>query len=211
MKLRLTIGIGALLLLAFIVLWRTRENQSAGGAEPDAASPDSPAEEEDLAVRDHKGSRRRQPVAPLPARTAEGERPSEAEALVEQAAQTEPFSPIGPPVRTGPLSVLRSAYDTESADATSGQAERELRDLFGTKDLPDEYLYSVSCHRTVCKLKMLWSKRLPTVHMALVMTVIQYHRPATFAFDPVSEPDSNGDVTFEAYVTREGYTIDDLK
>lgn len=117
---------------------------------------------------------------------------------------------LKPPVAQGPLKVLKGVYQDESRDATSEDAERRIRAQFDPETFPVDRIRTVTCHKSVCKIGVLWSNEQP---MILAGVAMKAHQIPTreVAFDPVTEPDAKGDVLFEIYILREGLTLEDFE
>ena len=66
-----------------------------------------------------------------------------------------------------------------------------------------ELLRGVLCHKSVCKIEVLWSDKYPMVLAAVAMNAVPLLSD-TIAFDPAPKPDRNGYLPVEVYILRAG-------
>lgn len=117
---------------------------------------------------------------------------------------------IRPPQAQGPLKLLKRAYRNDSRDETSQAIERLIRAQFDPKIFPMELLRGVNCHKSVCKIDVLWSEE----HLMVLAAVAMNATPLLtghIAFEPEPEPDRNGYVLIEIYILRPGYDLEDFE
>lgn len=112
------------------------------------------------------------------------------------------------PTRGGFIDALRNAYASSSADGSAAAMESEIFDLVAEQ--PDMLtIDAVDCHRTVCRIRMEWSRDQPTSYMALYMLLSQRVNQH-MALDPQGDPAQDDPLPLEIYLLRRGYTLQDL-
>jgi hypothetical protein len=116
---------------------------------------------------------------------------------------------LKPPAAQGPLDVLKRVYTRESSDETSQATERLIREQLDFETFPSELLRNVTCHKSVCKISVYWSRQQPMIFAAIwakVSPVLTAH----IAIDPAPKPDRNGNVLTEMYILRAGLKLTDF-
>lgn len=149
----------------------------------------------------------REPFNPPP-KTPETEPPDDEADGIQEDEVAAPK--ITPPVAGGPLKILKRVYADESADLTAKDTERQIQETFGTKELPNDALHSVICHKSVCKIDIYWSEEVPLVHVALAMKVGPF-LTGFIAMEPSPERERDGSLLIELYFLRAGFTLADFQ
>ncbi len=139
-----------------------------------------------------------------------GEPVADALSQQERIAAAERETIQRPPEAAGPLVQLKKAYAAESADAEAEAVEQRIRALFGTEYLPEKHFRSVSCHRTVCKVGLFWSREQPLTYMALAMKLGE-NKMNIIATEPLSAPDAKGMMPLDMYALRVGFTLEEIE
>lgn len=198
-------GIGFLLLIALVVLWGDYIN-SPKAVSDRLGEVEEPTEK---APKQPLSRPLRPPAEPSPA-PSQAAPPSEPAAppVVNAQAIAPPLS--DPPVGSGPVETLERAYTKESSDSSARETERAIRSVIGADVIPAEYLRSVTCHKTVCKIGLYWSKQYPLGYMGVIMKV-GAQQAGLLAFTSASEPDPDGKSALDLYVVRTGYTLEDVR
>jgi hypothetical protein len=193
-------GIGFLLLIGLVVLWGDYINRPRVVHEPREAF-EKPIEKAitQPAARSIKASAAPSPAAPSP--------PAAPPAVSAQAAEP-PLSM--PPTGSGPIEALERAYRKGSTDSSTRETERAIRSVLTADIIPSDYLRSVTCHKTVCKIGVFWSKQQPLAYMALIMKV-GTQQAGIIAFTSASAPGPDGKSALDVYVVRAGFTLDDVR
>jgi len=146
-----------------------------------------------------------QPPTPA-APPAEGvaEVPDEGEGEEEVEGEPEP------PTSSGPVAVLRQAFERQPRDALwASDTEHKLRGLFGTTDVPAELLSETSCRSSVCRVDMKWTPEQATAYVGVYEASTRLSG-TELAVEPVGEADEHGALPVHLYLTRRGYTMADL-
>lgn len=145
-------------------------------------------------------------TAQPPAAEAEEVAEAEGEAVAEEEAEGEPE----PPTASGPVAVLRQAFERQPRDALwAGDTEHKLRGLFGTTDVPAELLSEASCRSSVCRVDVKWTSEHATAYVGVYEASTRLSG-AELGIEPVGEADEHGAQRVQLYVTRQGYTMADL-
>lgn len=116
---------------------------------------------------------------------------------------------LKPPAAQGPLDVLKRVYTRESSDETSQATERLIREQLDFEAFPSELLRNVTCHKSVCKISVYWSRQQPMIFAAIWVKVSPI-LTAHIAIDPAAKPDRNGNVLTEMYILRAGLKLTDF-
>ena len=157
------------------------------------------------------------PVAPIapgePGATAQPpEAPAEgtAEAPEEGEEEAEGEPEPEPPTLTGPVAVLRQAFERQPRDALwAGDTEHKLRGLFGTTDVPAALLTEAGCRSSVCRVDVKWTPDHATAYVAVYEASTRLSG-TELGIEPVGEADEHGALRVHLYLTRQGYTMADL-
>lgn len=214
MKSRLVGGIAVLCLVGLMIYWGEGLDREAaftaetgsGEEASDEIQPPEPVPGDELAPIEPQAVAVPAEAAPEPRE----EPPAKAPAAPDPTTAFEETVRQRPPEPTGPLQELKRAYAGQSADAGAEQLERLIRSFFGAEHLPEEAARSVSCHMTVCKIGMFWSREVPLSYMAMAMKLAE-NKMNIIAVEPLSAVSGKGEMPLDMYVVREGYTLQDLE
>ena len=146
------------------------------------------------------------PAAVAPEGVAQAAAEGEDEGEDEEEGEPEPE----PPVASGPVAVLRQAFERQPRDGLwAGDVEHKLRGLFGTADVPAALLSETACRSSVCRIDLKWSPSHATAYVAVYEATTRLSGTA-LGVEPVGEADDHGVQHVQLYVTRQGYTMADL-
>jgi hypothetical protein len=148
--------------------------------------------------------------APSAADEPEGVPEAPSEADEEDQGDEEGESEPKPPLASGPVTVLRQAFERQPRDALwADDTEHTLRGLFGTADVPAELLSKAACRSSVCRVDVKWSPAQATAYVGVfeASSRLSGHE---LGIEPVGEVDEDGSQHVQLYVTRKGYTMADL-
>lgn len=114
------------------------------------------------------------------------------------------------PERSAMLDPFKKAYSNDSTDSAAAKVEREVREILASVQVPDDMVQAVSCHRRVCRLRLVWSEADPTKMMAAHMGLgTQFN--SFIQTDPLGEIDDQGQQTVDVYVLRRGLVMEDIQ
>jgi hypothetical protein len=196
-----SVGLGiAAVVLAGVMLWWWGARQTAPAELPAEAPEEEPAAAEPVPEQ-----------PPAAEATAPGQVPAQAPAAEPAAPAEAPppsVQPEPPSAPMGQVAALKGAFERDPVDPQAIEAERKLRALFGTAEVPLEMLERVRCRKRACKLELIWLPDEPFAFMGAGMQIATKIHPE-IAIEP-RKPDAKGVLRYDLYVPREGYTGDNL-
>ena len=118
--------------------------------------------------------------------------------------------PAKPPGASGPIDVLKHAYETQARDALwASDTEKRIGAMFGTKEVPAEMLTGASCRTAVCRIELRW-----TPADAQAFTGVHEHLSRDFGeigIQPIAPADGESEHhRVDLYLARKGFTVSDL-
>jgi len=187
MKGRLAIGVAALLALWALLFLRVSRDRMTGPSTSGSAESVS----------------RSVPVeSPAAARAQPPQAPAAVPPTVPAAPQAPQARELPPPIALGKVEAFKRAHARQPRDAQAAAAEAQIETLFGTELVPRELLVAATCRKTVCRIRVRWSKQRALAYGHFLMAAGVKVRET--AVEPLGVPDRTGNLEIDVYVLREG-------